>query len=55
MTIGTVRSNSNRNGMPKDLKSLSLRAGESAFRRKGKIAVVKWKDKREVSVINNCT
>lgn len=49
MTVGTVRSN--RKGKPQDLKTVKMKTGESVYRRKGNIAVVKWKDKREVSVI----
>ena len=50
MSIGTVRCN--RRGMPYDLRNLKLKKGESSYRRQGDMAVLKWQDKRDVTLLS---
>ncbi|XP_035217648.1 piggyBac transposable element-derived protein 4-like [Stegodyphus dumicola] len=47
---GTVRLN--RKGMPIDLKKRKLKKGEIAAFQKGKIMVLKWKDKKDVALLS---
>ena len=49
MLVGTVRAN--RIGLPADLHDQRLRAGDMIYRRRDRVMVVKWKDKRDVMVI----
>lgn len=49
MVVGTIRQN--RKEYPKDLANQKLTLDEISFRRRGNVAVLKWKDKREVSVL----
>ena len=51
MCTGTVRVN--RVGMPKELASTILKSGEFDYRRKKDLVVVKWKDKRDVSILTS--
>lgn len=51
MCTGTVRAN--RLGMPKDLAKLSLKKDDIAFRRKGNLVALRWKDKRDVNILTS--
>ena len=48
---GTVRCN--RVGMPKDMVQQQLEAGEHTYRRKGDLATVKWRDKRDIYLLTS--
>lgn len=48
---GTVRSN--RKGMPKDLAAQVLTTGQSSYRRRGQLCALKWKDKRDVTILSS--
>jgi hypothetical protein len=48
-TCGTIRVN---RGVPDPLKQITLRRGETAFRRRGDILVQLWKSKRDVRMIS---
>ena len=48
--IGTLKEN--RKGNPKELLKKKLKKGEAAFKRKGPVLVVNWKDKRNVRMIS---
>ncbi|CAK1591112.1 unnamed protein product [Parnassius mnemosyne] len=48
---GTLQST--RKGNPKVVTSAKLKKGEMIWRRKGEVAVCKWKDKRDVLTISN--
>nr|CAH7724533.1 unnamed protein product [Callosobruchus chinensis] len=50
--VGTLRAN--RRGTPKNLMNSKLKEGEAIWKRKGKVVVSKWKDKREVRMISTC-
>ncbi|GFO17988.1 PiggyBac transposable element-derived protein 4 [Plakobranchus ocellatus] len=49
MTFGTVRGN--RRGLPKDLSKVNLKTGDVAYWRKGDVVALKWKDKRDVTLL----
>lgn len=48
--VGTLRKSRKEN--PKVVVNAKLRKGQTIFRRKGKVLVMKWKDKREVLMIS---
>lgn len=48
--VGTV--NTNRRGLPQPIKTQKLKRGEVISFRKGRIMCLKWKDKREVTMIS---
>lgn len=50
--VGTLRAN--RRGNPKKMLSRKLKTGNAIWKRKGKVIVTKWKDKRDVTMISNC-
>ena len=49
--VGTLREQ--RIGNPKNLLKTKLKKGEAVWRRKGKVVVTKWKDKRDVRMISS--
>jgi hypothetical protein len=49
-SYGTV--NKTRRGVPAELKSKRLRTGEVAAFRKGKITILRWRDKKEVTLLS---
>lgn len=49
-TYGTIRQN--RKGLPGYFKSKKLKKGEATSFRKGKIMVLKWKDKKDVALLS---
>lgn len=50
--VGTLRAN--RRGNPKNMLSKKLNKGDAIWKRKGKVVVTKWKDKRDVRMISSC-
>lgn len=50
LAVGTVRLN--RKEMPTALKVTKLKKGEAIFRQRGNLTAIKWKDKRDVSVLS---
>nr|CAI5826559.1 unnamed protein product [Callosobruchus analis] len=46
--VGTLRAN--RRGTPKNPMNAKLKEGEAIWKRKGRVVVSKWKDKREVRI-----
>ncbi|KAG8239118.1 hypothetical protein J437_LFUL016768 [Ladona fulva] len=50
-TYGTLRRT--RRGIPKELETKKLKRGEVAAFGKGKVMVLRWKDKKEVTLLSN--
>lgn len=50
--VGTLRVN--RKGNPRNMLNKKIKKGESIWKRKGKVVVTKWKDKRDVRMISTC-
>lgn len=50
MTVGTARLN--RKNMPVALKNANLKKGEVIYRQKGNLLALKWKDKRDVTMLS---
>ncbi|XP_047538573.1 piggyBac transposable element-derived protein 4-like [Vanessa atalanta] len=50
--LGTV--NKKRRGLPKDVIQASLKVGEIAVQQKNNITLLKWHDKRDVTMLSTC-